>query len=102
MACIFLVDKLLDERADRRGGTRATTFGRNSATEKVLEFINTARSKHKFLRSHAGDGGFMQFKLFRDFAQHQRTHGGFTVLEKTKLTIDNSLRHTQNSIETLL
>ena len=44
----------------------------------------------------------MQVQRIRDFAQDQRAHRDFTVLEKMALAVDDGLRHPQNGVEPLL
>src|SRR5689334_20322213 len=42
-------DQLLDERADGRGGARATGLRRDVAAEEILELEDASRRQHEFL-----------------------------------------------------
>src|SRR6266513_161211 len=95
-------NQLLEQRPDSGRRTRAPRLGGDVTPEKVLELENAARREHELLRRNARDGRFVQAKRVCDFAQHERAHPDFAVLEKMALSVDDRLRHAQDGLESLL
>ena len=58
---------------------------------------NTPRGgEHVFGGGDARNGGFVQFELIGNLAQHQRAHRNLTVFKKVTLAVNNRLANAQN------